>query len=47
MVGGAEAELEAKISEIQKLAEDILKDPFISRWVKVVETIATKLDTGN
>lgn len=47
VVGGAEAEMEMRVAEIQKLGENIIKDPFISRWVKVVENISNNLDSGN
>lgn len=45
-MGGREAELERKIEEIQNLAEKILEDPFINRWITIIEKIVLNYKQG-
>ena len=47
VMGGVEAQLEKKIEQIQILSEKILEDPFIKKWVEVIEDVVKKFQAGN
>lgn len=47
VMGGIEAQLEKKIEAIQLLSERILEDPFIRKYVELIEDIVKKFQSGN
>lgn len=47
VMGGVQAQLERKIEAIQLLSEKILEDPFIKKWVELIEDVVKKFQNGN
>jgi condensin complex subunit 1 len=46
VMGGVEGEFEKRIEKLQALADAIVQDPFVAKWLRIIEHIVRNTGSG-